>query len=185
MNALVPDFVTDTVEEYQKKGSKNIANDMMELYEVANHMRSLIEEKEKDLIELKRTLQSIECGDMVDILQEAGVLEVVGVNGHKFKMQHLISASINKDDYHAAIDWIESVGYADIVTNNIEASVKGDPGTQTEIESALDDIGASYAVTRKIHPSTLKAAARRMVEEGIDINDDYLKVSFFNKVKCT
>lgn len=127
-----------------------------------------IESAEDYIKQLKAELHSITTTKLVDALNSAGTTEFK-TKDVKVSVKDFISGSLPKepDARRRALQWIESVGAADLIKNHLEVDFdKKQDNVAGQVEEFLEGLGLEFDRSRDVHHSTLKAFAQERMRSG-------------------
>ena len=126
-----------------------------------------LEYAELALEELKGRLSRVRDVDLPAIMQQAGTRMLKLTNGAILEIKEDFFASIPEDKQEKAFRWFTVTGNDGLIKNEIKANFgKGQDAEAQELQDKLDELGYSYSAKRSVHPQTLKAFVRKVVESG-------------------
>jgi hypothetical protein len=126
-----------------------------------------LEYAELALEELKGRLSRVRDVDLPAIMQQAGTRMLKLTNGAILEIKEDFFASIPEDKQEKAFRWFTVTGNDGLIKNEIKANFgKGQDAEAQELQDKLDELGYSYTAKRSVHPQTLKAFVRKVVESG-------------------
>lgn len=134
-----------------------------------------IAEKEKEIEELKGNLAKVSEIAIPELMSALGLSEVRLTNGLILSVKSFYSAKITDQ---AAYTWLENNGYGDIIKG--EVSLQYPKDTDKEIIEAICTYIAEkgfFAENKiQVHPSTLRAWIKGVIEEGVQIPRELFNV---------
>jgi hypothetical protein len=157
--------------EYQEQPTSDDA--MAELSRLVSRMAQeaqAVERLEEELKKAKKVHTETAEQAIPNLMDSLGITEFSTTEGFKIKIKESVHASINKDNSQAALAWVEAHGYGRMIKNQFTVTYPTDQGEIAEaLRKYLEENHANYKQKESIHPSTLKAWARELLEEGKDI----------------
>lgn len=143
--------------------------------------RALDLEKEIETIETQLRVKADELRQLsTDLLPQA----MLAVNLRKFEMadgssvsvKDVIRAAIPKPKTEEALDWLRAGGYGDLIKHVLSVSLdRGRDNVAAEIVSYLrDKFDLDPENRESVHPQTLGAFCRDMLERGADLPAELL-----------
>lgn len=134
-------------------------------------------EAERALKALKQRHSTIADELLPELMDELGIDKFETKDGLKIDVSEKIRASISKANQPAAFAWLEEHGHAGLIKAEIKvAFAKGDVETAAAVSNMLQIEGFDPEAKYGVHPQTLGAWVREMLEEGEDIPIDILGV---------
>lgn len=130
-----------------------------------------VESVEEYLKKLKAELHVITTTSLVDALASAGTTEF-RTKDVQVKVKDFISGSLPKEEIarREALQWIESVGAADIIKNHLEADFgKNQDNMVARVEELLLEMDIPFQRARDVHHSTLKSFAQERMKSGEEL----------------
>lgn len=147
----------------------NILARISGLVDEAQRYEAEIVELEEELKAAKERHRDIVQRQLPELMESAGQKECTTLKGQKVELREILRASIPKDRTAEAHAWLREHGLASIVKNVITVSLgKGQDDTAKRIADKLRLTGLSPDVAEKVHPQTLQATLREMIEEGVE-----------------
>jgi Asp-tRNA(Asn)/Glu-tRNA(Gln) amidotransferase B subunit len=147
---------------------------------LANKQRKLeleIKQQEEALKELKQDLKQVSETDIPEMLAEIGLSEFKLKDGTKVSVNQFYSASIPKDRYDEAMQWLRDNNHGDLIKNTISVDFgKGEDEAASQLKEHLAADGTSYTDKTGVHAMTLKAFVREQTEQGKNLPLDLLGV---------
>ena len=108
--------------EEDRKESLGAVNEAKELSDQVVNLRSLedeIEEKEKELKELKRKSELLSGEVIPTMMQEMNISTLKLADGSAVEVKPIYGASIPKDKQEGAFKWLRDNGLGDLIKNQI------------------------------------------------------------------
>jgi len=140
-------------------------------------LEEAIKAQEDVLKGLKNSYKQVSQVDIPEALAEAGVSSFKLKDGMKVDVQPFYSASIPKDRYDEAMDWLRNQGHGDLIKNTISVDFgKGEDDAANAMKEILNHDGQSFTDKTGVHPQTLKAFVREQTELGQNLPLDLLGV---------
>lgn len=164
-------------------------DDVASISKKCNEFQSLlnqIEDKEKEISELKKQAKEYEERTIPDMMQEAGVSKLELSDGTKVEVKPFYAAKIPESRNDEAFDWLRDNGHGDMIKNVLTANIdKGQDNQVSELVRICEQLGFSYSQKQKVEPMTLKAFIKEQVEKGKEVPFDMFGVYIANKTKIT
>ena len=166
--------MTDLMEEAMDGVSAPSAVELASIESLVNRALELTRELEtidEYAKKLKAELHVITSTQLVDVLASAGVSEFK-TKDVKVSVKDFISGSLPKEEHarSQALQWIESVGAADIIKNHLEMDFdKKQDNLAGQVEEFLEGLGVEFHRQRDVHHSTLKSFANERMKAGEDL----------------
>ena len=154
-----------------------------------NEYKSLlkkIEDKDKEISELKKKAKEYEERTIPDMMQEAGVSKLELSDGTKVEVKPFYAAKIPESRNDEAFNWLRDNGHGDMIKNILTANI--DKGKDNQVGALIElceKLDFSYAQKQKVEPMTLKAFVKEQVEKGKEVPFDMFGVYIANKTKIT
>jgi len=141
-------------------------------------------EIEHEILEVERALKALKsrhstiADEMLpELMDELGIDKFETKEGLKIDVSEKIRASISKANQSAAFAWLEANGHSGLIKSEVKVALgKGDVETATHVLAVLNAEGLNPEAKYAVHPQTLGAWVREMLEEGEDIPIDILGV---------
>ena len=141
-------------------------------HRVTNLVREVrdIEKEEAALMdqlkELARRRTELENKTIPDALMEAGVRELVTLEGLKVSTKFYVGA-IPAAKKEEAYSWLESHGAASIIKRNVSLKLdKGSDALAEKAAEALRNLGLDPKVSLEVHPQTFMSFAKEQIAKG-------------------
>lgn len=148
-------------------------SEIQRLTDLANRqltLESKVRSVEHQLKKAKEELAQVAEVDLPLLMEELGIDSFNLQDGYSITVKETIRASISQARSHEAMDWLTDNGYANIIKH--EGSIPIDDENLTEEQqTALNQVRENFDLidSRKVHPQTLAAFVREMLEEGREI----------------
>jgi hypothetical protein len=146
-----------------------------ELIEQAQEKKEQIQVSEDRLADLKEEHRRLIEETLPAAMQQCG-LDTFGAAdlGIDVELENKVDCKIPEKYPSAAFTWLKEHGYGDIIKNEVVVSF----GAGEEEKAAEFYEGVDYPAARKmnVHPSTLKAFIKSMLEEGKELPLEYFGV---------
>lgn len=156
------------------------SNSMSALANLAQQQADL--EHEMDVTEaslkmLKERHRKIAEEMLPELMDELAIEKFETKDGLKIDVSEKVRASISKGNQSAAFAWLEEHGHGGLIKSEVKvAMAKGDIETAHTAIATLTAAGLQPEAKYAVHPQTLGAWVREMLEEGEDIPQDILGV---------
>jgi len=146
-------------------------------------------ELEKQVIDAEENLSKLKnkCRDyqeriIPEMMQEAGVSQLVLTNGKKVNVKPFYGAKIPESRIDEAFSWLRQKGHGDMIKNTVTATLdRGQDNQVSELIKVCQQHGFKYNQKMKVEPMTLKAFAREQVEKGQELPFDLFGIYIANK----
>jgi hypothetical protein len=164
-------------------------DDVASISKKCNELKGLqqqIEDKEKEISELKKQAKEYEERTIPDMMQEAGVQKLELADGTKVEVKPFYAAKIPESRNDEAFSWLRDNGHGDMIKNVLTANIdKGQDNQVSELIKICEQLGFAYSQKQKVEPMTLKAFIKEQVEKGKEVPFDMFGVYIANKTKIT
>jgi hypothetical protein len=175
--------------EEDRKESLGAVNEAKELSDQVVNLRSLedeIEEKEKELKELKRKSELLSGEVIPTMMQEMNISTLKLADGSAVEVKPIYGASIPKDKQEGAFKWLRDNGLGDLIKNQIIVAFGRNEDNKAMAYATLAQ-GQGYEPIQKlkVEPMTLKALVRERLESGKEMPTELFNVFAGNQTKIT
>ena len=169
--------------EEDAKRQKEIPND--EKFKQLNTLaKSLVDTKndisvaEENVSKLKESYKQIRENDLPDMMNSLNMDQFKLTDGTVISVKDDVFASIKADKNVEALQWLDDNGLGDIIKHKI--SISFNRGEHDDAEKFKEMFGQSFKQEldekSTVHPQTLKATAKEMVNSGQNLPDDFFSV---------
>lgn len=125
---------------------------------------------EGDFKDAKAHVKNLSETVLPDLMDQVGLKSLETRKGLKVKVSENIRASIPHDKELDAFAWLEDNGHASVIKNQIVITLnRGDDALADQIADYLDEQGVLYERKRGVHPMTLGALIKELLEEGVPV----------------
>ena len=175
--------------EEDRKESLGAVNEAKELSDQVVKLQSLedeIEEKEKELKELKRKSELLSGEVIPTMMQEMNISTLKLADGSAVEVKPIYGASIPKDKQEGAFKWLRDNGLGDLIKNQIIVAFGRNEDNKAMAYATLAQ-GQGYEPIQKlkVEPMTLKALVRERLESGKEMPTELFNVFAGNQPKIT
>jgi hypothetical protein len=175
--------------EEDRKESLGAVNEAKELSDQVVKLQSLedeIEEKEKELKELKRKSELLSGEVIPTMMQEMNISTLKLADGSAVEVKPIYGASIPKDRQEGAFKWLRDNGLGDLIKNQIIVAFGRNEDNKAMAYATLAQ-GQGYEPIQKlkVEPMTLKALVRERLESGKEMPTELFNVFAGNQTKIT
>ena len=175
--------------EEDRKESLGAVNEAKELSDQVVKLQSLedeIEEKEKELKELKRKSELLSGEVIPTMMQEMNISTLKLADGSAVEVKPIYGASIPKDKQEGAFKWLRDNGLGDLIKNQIIVALGRNEDNKAMAYATLAQ-GQGYEPIQKlkVEPMTLKALVRERLESGKEMPTELFNVFAGNQTKIT
>lgn len=152
-----------------------------------NHLQTLITQRDNDKAEqgrlekalkaVKGRIEDIEERQMPEVMDRLSLTDVTTTGGARVQLKESIHCSIPADKRERAYAWLRDNGEGGLIKTTVSV-----PFGVKEIDKADDlakrlaEEGMEAAEERKVEPSTLRAWAKRRLEEGHEVPEDLFAI---------
>jgi hypothetical protein len=145
-----------------------------------------IEEKEKELKELKRKSELLSGEVIPTMMQEMNISTLKLADGSAVEVKPIYGASIPKDKQEGAFKWLRDNGLGDLIKNQIIVAFGRNEDNKAMAYATLAQ-GQGYEPIQKlkVEPMTLKALVRERLESGKEMPTELFNVFAGNQTKIT
>lgn len=139
---------------------------------------------EKKLDELKEQHRKLSQETIPDKMQELGLSELRTDQGFMVRVQKFYSAKIPDEYRDKAVAWLRQTGNDGIIKTALSMAFgKGEDREVQRVSKLLKRAGIEFEAKQSIHPQTLKAFVREMVESGKQISHQMFGIYIGNVTK--
>ena len=175
--------------EEDQREDLNSVNDAKSLSDQVIKLKKLedeVEEKEKELKELKRHVDLISGEVIPTMMQEMNISTLKLADGSSVEVKPVYRASITVANKEAAFKWLRDNGLGDLIKNEITVSFGRNEDNKASQYAILAQ-GQGYEPVQKlkVEPMTLKALVRERLESGQEMPSDLFNVFTGNRTKVT
>ena len=175
--------------EEDRKESLGAVNEAKELSDQVVKLQSLedeIEDKEKELKELKRKSELLSGEVIPTMMQEMNISTLKLADGSAVEVKPIYGASIPKDKQEGAFKWLRDNGLGDLIKNQIIVAFGRNEDNKAMAYATLAQ-GQGYEPIQKlkVEPMTLKALVRERLESGKEMPTELFNVFAGNQTKIT
>ena len=175
--------------EQDQRQDLNSVNDAKSLSDQVMKLKSLedeLEEKEKELKELKRNIDLVSGEVIPTMMQEMNISTLKLADGSSVEVKPVYGASITVANKEAAYTWLRENGLGDLIKNEITVSFgRNEDNKASEYANLAKGQGYEPVQKLKVEPMTLKALVRERLESGQEMPSDLFNVFAGNRTKVT
>jgi len=130
---------------------------------------------EEQVKEQKKVVSKLSQQDIPDLFKEMGNLKSLELNdGRKVSVAEDFSISIKKATEQDAFSWLRNNGKEEIIKRKFSLSFDRGEGQEAQIVAdLLLEKDLSFSDTESVHPQTLKASMRGMIESGVTPPEEF------------
>lgn len=156
--------------------------DLNNLVREARKIESEITDKEVEVKEAKKRLDSLTRDALPTAMKAAGVEEFTTSDGLLVKINDKVAASITGDRNDEACNWLEENGHSDVIKREVTIAFAVNEGDLAkEVAEALQrEHNRTVINKRTVHPSTLKSLIKRLLDGGKPFPKDLFGVFEFS-----
>lgn len=118
---------------------------------------------EEKLKEAKTLLDVFASTTFPDYLLQEGIDEITLFDGTKVKRQQVIAAKVTQANAPVAFKWLRDNDHGDMIK---EALIVSEKEAMDEARRYMENLRIPFDTKETIHPQTLKAWVREMLEKG-------------------
>ena len=175
--------------EEDQREDLNSVNDAKSLSDQVVKLKNLedeLEEKEKELKELKRHIDLVSGEVIPTMMQEMNISTLKLADGSSVEVKPVYGASITTANKEAAYTWLRENGLGDLIKNEITVSFGRNEDNKAQQYAVLAKGQGFEPVQKlKVEPMTLKALVRERLESGQEMPSDLFNVFAGNRTKVT
>ena len=155
------------------KDAQSLSDQVVKLKKLEDQL----EEKEKELKELKRNIELVSGEVIPTMMQEMNISTLKLADGSSVEVKPVYGASITVANKEAAYTWLRNNGLGDLIKNEITVSFgRNEDNKAAEYASLAQGQGYEPVQKLKVEPMTLKALVRERIESGREIPSDLFNV---------
>lgn len=157
------------IEDFIPTPSVNQLSSVASAVNKAVNLEDQIESLEDALASLKAEYQVAVTKTLPEAMAQAGTEEFTGTGGLKVKLKKFLNGSIPKDPVRRkeAFAWLRAQQADDLIKFGISVEIdRGDAKSAKKVQDALTKIGVPFDSSMGVHPQTLAAFARELIEAG-------------------
>ena len=175
--------------EEDQREDLNSVNDAKSLSDQVIKLKKLedeLEEKEKELKELKRHVDLVSGEVIPTMMQEMNISTLKLADGTSVEVKPVYGASIPADKREEAYKWLRENGLGDLIKNEVTVAFGRSEDDKAQQYAVLAQ-GQGYQPVQKlkVEPMTLKALVRERLESGQEMPSDLFKTYAGNSTKIT
>lgn len=165
---------TEMIAEIPKDEQLKQVGTLARLLLVAARRIELIEE---DLAGANEIYRKIEEKLLPEQLMSLGLQELRLDNGVLVQLKDFVSASLDKDQLQAAVDWLRGHGLGDLIKNVVSVAFgKGEDDKANMLLHMLSELELPVENKKNVHPQSLNAAIKEHLSQGKTIDSDAIRV---------
>ena len=191
--------MSEVIKTFTGSGSINFEEDQREDLNSVNDAKSLsdqvvklkeleddLEQKEKELKELKRHIDLVSGEVIPTMMQEMNISTLKLADGSSVEVKPVYGASITVANKEAAYTWLRENGLGDLIKNEITVSFgRNEDNKASDYANLAKGQGFEPVQKLKVEPMTLKALVRERLESGQEMPSDLFNVFAGNRTKVT
>lgn len=140
-----------------------------------------VEEAEKALKQVKKSLAIVTERDIPELMAEIGLMTITTEEGKAISVKEIMTASISKARKPEAIKWLVEHDLSSIVSADVVASFgKGDSDAIALAQNLINQ-GYSVLMDEKVNTSSVKAAIKELLANGEEVPFDLFGVNLVKK----
>lgn len=163
IEGLFEESIKRAVEDVDESSIKNLSRLVNDLLVTEGEIGNT----EERLRKLKDQQKQLSEQAIPDKLAELGVADLRLSDGSRISADPFYSARITAKNLGLAHDWLRDHGHGDIIKNTLTVSFsQGEDADATRLAELLTKEGYLPQTKEAVHPSTLRAFVREMIESG-------------------
>ena len=164
------------------KDAKSLSDQVVKLKQLEDDL----EQKEKELKELKRHIDLVSGEVIPTMMQEMSISTLKLADGSSVEVKPVYGASITVANKEAAYTWLRENGLGDLIKNEITVSFgRNEDNKASDYADLAKGQGYEPVQKLKVEPMTLKALVRERLESGQEMPSDLFNVFAGNRTKVT
>lgn len=129
-------------------------------------------------------LRQIAETQLPELMASVGMQEFTTTDGLKVKIERAYTAAPTVANRDQAYDWLEANGHGGLVKRSIEVGFGVEQQADAaqlavELEGRFNNVNKG----RKVEPSSMRAWAKRMIEDGVPFPKDLFGARVFDRAK--
>jgi len=133
-------------------------------------LENWLEAQELRMEEGKRRWRAIAEKELPEKIKEAGLSSYTMADGRKVSVKTEVYCSIPKDNTGPAYTWLRENKLDGIIKNTVVVEFsRGEDAKAAETAKKLADMGLRPVQNETIHPMTLKATLKEVMEKGMNV----------------
>lgn len=159
-----------------------------------NHLNELVGQRDKDKEELARLekqvkavkarIEDVEERQMPEVMDRLSLKDATTTSGARVQLKESVHCSIPADKRERAYKWLRANGEGGLIKTTVSVPFAIDKVDDADaLAKRLAEEGLEAAEEMKVEPSTLRAWAKRRLENGEEVPDDLFAVFHKRTVK--
>lgn len=133
--------------------------------------------KEQELEQANNALKDISHRQIPELLEELGITQFKTQDGLTIEIKEKIVAGLSKANLAPGIRWLEENGLGSLVKSKMVVyAPKGSPELLDDLKIEASDRGLDHEEKFDVHPMSLAAAVKELLEEGKEVPLELLGV---------
>lgn len=160
-------------EEQSKAIDAEALETIQQMAENQNELVRAVARKEQELKQAKQDLELFQKKHFPEYLEQFGISSLRLKNGQEIRVEPFYGAHIAKAREAQAFDWLMSHNHNGMIKYDVTAKLEaGQDELVTRLLERMKELGVTARAAQKVHPMTLKAWVREMIETGQDFPRD-------------
>ena len=159
--------------EADQREDLNSVNDAKSLSDQVVKLKELeddLEQKEKELKELKRHIDLVSGEVIPTMMQEMNISTLKLADGSSVEVKPVYGASISVAKKEEAYTWLRENGLGDLIKNEITVSFgRNEDNKAAEYANLARSEGYEPIQDEKVHPQTLKVVMKEWKDKGREV----------------
>jgi hypothetical protein len=148
-------------------------NELTELAQLAQKqvdLQAQLDDLETHVTHVKGLLREVQEEQIPALMLSIGMASFKLSDGSAITVKDEIYASIPKEKYNVALDWLREHDFDAIIKTQVTTDFgKGEDQEAQRVVEALRDLGVPAQVKSAVHPMTLKAFIKEQLNAGYNI----------------
>lgn len=145
-------------------------SELVDMIEKQRGLEDLISKTESFLAKVKEEFKEVSEVTIPDKFAELQISEFKLASGHKVSVKPFVFARIPEDYKQKAFAWLTEHGFEDIIKVNVDTRfAANDYHNALIFAEHLQSAGYNVNLDRNVHPQTLKAFCKRMLDANENI----------------
>ncbi len=178
--------------DFEADSKINVTEESLkELSKLATHqlyIETEIEEKERELTNLKKVHKSISEGSIPAAMQKIGMSQFVLTNGAEIVVKPYYAGKIDDENRVGAFTWLKNQGHSSLIKKEVSLDFgKQENINYAHIQMVMKNEGLEFdmSINEGVHHGTLNAFIKEQVEGGKEFPLDLFKAYVGNKAKIS
>lgn len=182
-------LTTDDLAAYAEDAAATVddENILAKITRVARELRDAeeaVQEAQEALTTAQSRVRLLEESTLPDLMDEAGQKRLTTVDDYELERTETLRASIPKANLPAAVMWLRANNNGSIVKRKLSLEFgKDEDQRASEARDLILEAGFTPTDDQSVHPMTLAATIRELLEQGVNVPMELLGAFVQPKVK--